>query len=96
MARQKTIIGKVRCSPGDVIPCGLNWGPWLAKTADTLYDFDGTAPTIPVTTEWDSWFSNTFSGMKVGPVPRGRHTVNFDVVTEGEERYHRELIIDCR
>lgn len=96
MARQKTIIGKVYCSPGDVIPVGLNWGPYLGVTADTIYDFDGSAPTIPVSEDWDSWFSPVFTGLKVGPVPQGRHTANFDIVTEAEERYHRELIIICR
>jgi len=34
--------------------------------------------------------------LKVGPVPRGRYTVNFDIVGESGEEYHRELIIICR
>ena len=98
MARQKTVIDKVYCSPGDVIPCGLNWGPWLSTTADTIYDFDGDAgdPNNGGLEVKDSWFANTYTNLKVGPVPRGRFTVNFDIVTEAEEEYHRELIIICR
>lgn len=93
MARQKTVIGKVYCSPGDVIPVGLNFGPLLAVTADTLYDFNGDAGVLPVK---DSWFADTYANMLVGPVPRGRFTANFDVDTEGDEHHHRELIIVCR
>jgi|JI8StandDraft_1071087.scaffolds.fasta_scaffold44932_3 hypothetical protein len=93
MARQKTVIDKLYCSPGDVIPCGLNWGPWLGVTADTIYDFDGTVTGLDVK---DSWFANTYTNLKVGPVPRGRYTVNFDIVGESGEEYHRELIIICR
>lgn len=93
MARQKTVIDKVYCSPGDVIPVGLNWGPFLSVTADTIYDFDGSAPGLEVR---DSWFADTYANMLVGPVPRGRFTANFDITTEGDESYHRELIIICR
>lgn len=101
MARQKTVINKLYCSPGDIIPCGLNWGPWLSVTADTIYDFDGDAgdpndenkPGLEVK---DSWFANTYTNLKVGPVYRGRHKVNFNIVGESGEEYHRELDIICR
>jgi len=98
VARQKTVIDKVYCSPGDIIPIGLNFGPLLAVTADTLYDFDGNVGDpenggLPVK---DSWFADTYANMLVGPVPRGRYTANFDVDTEGDEHHHRELIIISR
>lgn len=91
--KNKTVVETVYCSPGDVIPLGLNWGPWLAKTADTIYDFDGTVPGLQIR---DSWFHETYSNMLVGPVPAGRFTANFDIAGESGEEYHRELKIVCR
>lgn len=97
MARtQKTQIGKITVSPGDVTPIGLDWGPWLAATADTIYDNPVTDKTAPGLEIQDSWFSDTYTHLLVGPIPRGTFKANFDIDTEAGEHYHRELQIRCR
>lgn len=93
MAKHKTLVAEIQVSPGDVVPIGLNWSDHLAKTADTIYDFDGDVPGLEVK---DSWFAETYTNMLVGPVPRGRFTASFDIDTEAGESYHRELRIRCR
>lgn len=82
-------------SPGDITPITVNWAPWLNKTADTIYDFVGTAD-LDI---HDSWFTETDCTLLLGPGSKGRtYTASYDIRLDpdSDEVYHREVKIRCR